>query len=204
MDNNWMNRARARMRDKKISQDQLAQSLECTRGAISHYLAGRRIPNLHQLESIAAYLGVHPSWLLYGIETGEVHELAASYKTGIPLIGTSASGPTDSKSGSLLLPALSPPCYALQVTGTAYAPRMYEGESLLLDPGMEVQPGDDIVIRFKNEPGAGLYTFIHSRDHRVFVSELMDSTQRHVFERDRLEFMHCIVAVVNANSVQLD
>lgn len=199
-----MNRVRSRMRDKKISQDSLAQSLGCTRGAISHYLAGRRIPNLHQLETIASCLGVHPSWLLYEIDTGEVHENAASYKAGIPIMGNTDTGPTDTKTGSLHLTTCSPPCYALQVTGTAFAPRMYEGEAILVDPGIEIQPGDDVVIRFKDEADTALYTFINSRDRKLIVNELMDSTQRHVFEKDQLEFMHCIVAVVRMNSVVLE
>ena len=199
-----MNRARARMRDKKISQDQLAQSLECTRGAVSHYLAGRRIPNLNQLEAIAASLGVHPSWLLYGIDAGEVHEHAATYKTGIPVMGDTDTGPTDGSSGYLSRTIYSPPCYALQVSGTAYAPRMYEGEALVLDPGVEVQPGDEVVIKFKDEAGIALFTFINSRGRRVIVNELMNSTQRHVIENDQLEFMHCIIAVVRTNSVELE
>ena len=204
MDNTWMNRARARMRDKKISQDQLARSLECTRGAVSHYLAGRRTPNLNQLEAIAACLGVHPSWLLYGIDAGVVHEHAATYKTGIPVMGDTDTGPTDGSSGYLSHTIYSPPCYVLQVSGTAYAPRMYEGEALVLDPGVEVQPGDEVVIKFKDEAGIGLFTFINSRGRRVIVNELMNGTQRHVIENDQLEFMHCIIAVVRTNSVELE
>ena len=199
-----MNRARACMRAGRISQDRLAVSLGCTRGAISHYLAGRRIPNLRQLEAIATCLEVHPWWLLYGIDSGQVHESAASYRPGIPVTGDTDTGPTELTEGHLDLGGLSPRCYALRVSGTAYAPRMYEGEAILLDPGLEVQPGDEVVIRFKNRPGVALYNFIHSRAGRLLVHPFRDQHRRQVLEQEDLEFMHSIVAVVHANSIEFD
>ena len=204
MDNNWMNRARTCMRANRISQDRLAASLECTRGAISHYLAGRRIPNINQLEAIAACLEVHPSWLLYGVDDGHVHDQGASYRPGVPVTGDTGSGPTDLTQGHLRLAGFAPPCYALRVSGTAFAPRMYEGEAILLDPGLAVQPGDEVVIRFKNSPGIALYNFINSRSGRVTVHPFVNQHQRLVLEHGDLEFMHGIVAVVRANSVEFD
>lgn len=204
MDTNWMSRARSCMRTKGISQERMAMALECTRGAISHYLAGRRIPNLQQLEAIASCLEVQPWWLIYGVSDGEIHEHAETYKPEIPITGSTDSGPAISSSGHLRMPGYSPPCYALQVTGNAYAPRMYAGEAVLLDPGIEVQPGDDVVIKFKDGPGVVLYTFINTKGSRLIVNEIMKNTQRHVFEKDQLEFMHCIVAVVRTNSVELE
>jgi len=198
-----MKRARARMHEKGITQDRLAASLDCTRGAISHYLAGRRIPNLRQLEAIATCLEVRPWWLLYGVDDAQVHESAAGYGTGIALTGNTDTGPTDMIEGHLRLAGISPPCYALQVNGSAYAPRLYEGEAILLDPGMQAQPGDEVVIRFKNRTGVTLYSFIHAHGARLTVNPLLDQHRRQLLEQDALEFMHTIVAVVRANSVEL-
>lgn len=192
------------MRTNRISQDRLATALACTRGAISHYLAGRRVPNMHQLEAIAACLEVHPSWLLYGIDGGQVHDHVASYRPGIPVTGDTGTGPTESIEGQLLVAGFAPPCYALRVSGTAFAPRMYEGEAILLDPGQEVQPGDEVVIRFKNSPAVSLFNFINSRAGRLTVHHFLDRHRRRVLEPGDLEFMHSIVAVVRANSVELE
>lgn len=191
------------MHEKGISQDRLAASLDCTRGAISHYLAGRRIPNLRQLEAIAACLEVRPWWLLYGVDDGQVHEFTEGYGPGIALTGNTDSGPTDLIEGYLRLAGLSYPCYALRVSGTAYAPRMYEGEAILLDPGLQAQPGDEVVIRFKNRTGVTLYNLIHARGTRLTVNPLLDQHRRQGLEQNDLEFMHTIVAVVHANSVEL-
>ena len=190
------------MRAGRISQDHLALSLRCTRGAISHYLSGRRIPNLQQLEAMAACLEVPPWWLLYGVDEGAIHEAAGPYRPVIPVSGTTESGPTAAPAGHLAVPGYSPACYALRVTGTAHAPRMYEGEAVLLDPGMAVQPGDDVIIKFKDRHGVALFTFINSRGPYLTVAELLDSTQRRVFDQDQLAFMHSIVAVVRMNSVE--
>ena len=190
------------MRASRISQGHLAQSLQCTRGAISHYLSGRRIPNLQQLEAMAACLEVPPWWLLYGVDEGAIHEGAGPYRPAIPVSGTTESGPTAASAGHLVVPGSSPACYALQVTGTAYAPRIYEGEAVLLDPGIAVQPGDDVVIKFNDRQGVALFNFINSRGSYVTVAELLDSTRRRVLERQQLAFMHSIVAVVRMNSVE--
>ena len=190
------------MRAKGISQDRMATSLECTRGAISHYLAGRRIPNLRQLEAIAACLEVPPWWLLYGIENDQVHENAAGYRTGIALTGDTDTGTGSSIAGRLHLAGLSPPCYALRVNGTAYAPRMYEGEAIVLDPELAAQPGDDVVVRFKNRAEVALYNFIHARGRHITVNPLMDQHRRRVVDLDDVDYLHTIVAIVRANSVE--
>ena len=192
------------MRAKGISQDRLAASLECTRGAISHYLAGRRIPNLRQLEAIAACLEVPPWWLLYGVDDAQVHEYAAEYRPGIALNGDTDTGATELNAGHLRLAGLSPPCYALRVNGTAYAPRMYEGEAIVLDPELAAQPGDDIVIRFKNHTGLALYNFIQARGRHLTVNPLLEQHRRQVLDLDDLDYLHTIVAVVRANSVEFE
>ena len=201
MDTDWSSRARSCMHNKGISQDRLAASLECTRGAVSHYLAGRRTPNLRQLEAIAACLEVPPWWLLYGVDDARVHEHAAEYRPGIALRGDTDTGATALNAGRLRLAGLSPPCYALRVRGAAYAPRMYEGEAIVLDPELAPQPGDDIVIRYKHHAGVALYNFIQARGRHLTVNPLLDQHRRQVLDQDDVDYLHTIVAVVRANAV---
>ena len=203
MDSSWTIRARAHMRDKKISQEKLASSLGCTRGAISHYLAGRRIPNLNQLEAIASCLEVHPAWLLYGRRDDAVRDDAASYGKGVPVKGDTETGPTDTIRGYLGYPGFSSGCYALLVRGTEYAPRMFEGEAILLDPRQEVEAGDDVLINLNRGGISGLYSFINTREDRITVNKLLDNQQRHVFNMAEVEFMHCLIAVIRANAVDI-
>src|SRR5262249_19242502 len=63
-------RVKKRLKELSMTQDTLAKELEVTRGAIAHYLSGRRVPPLKQFQKLAQILKVDPVWLQYGIEPG--------------------------------------------------------------------------------------------------------------------------------------
>lgn len=63
----WAARAIARMKAQKITQDILCRALGVTPAAVSHYLTGRRDPNLAQLAIIAKTLNMPSAELVYGI-----------------------------------------------------------------------------------------------------------------------------------------
>ena len=61
----WQDRVRSVMKEKRVTQDALTDVLGVsTRGAVGHYLSGRREPSADQLRSLAEFLGVNISWLL--------------------------------------------------------------------------------------------------------------------------------------------
>jgi SOS-response transcriptional repressor LexA len=64
----WSKRIKSRMKELGMTQDVLANKMGITRGAITHYLAGRRQPPLHQFQKLAAILKIDPAWLQYGLE----------------------------------------------------------------------------------------------------------------------------------------
>lgn len=68
----WVRRLRRRYNELKLSegltQESLAERLQLSQGAISHWLNGRREPDtLQEYEKLAGALRVDPAWLLYGI-----------------------------------------------------------------------------------------------------------------------------------------
>jgi len=63
---NWAKRIKSRIKEIGMTQETLATKLGLTRGAITHYLAGRRVPPLKQFQKIAAILKVDPAWLQFG------------------------------------------------------------------------------------------------------------------------------------------
>jgi SOS-response transcriptional repressor LexA len=67
--NAWSTRVRKRMKQLGMTQDTLAKKMGITRGAITHYLAGRRTPSLLQFKKMAAVLKTDPAWLQFGIST---------------------------------------------------------------------------------------------------------------------------------------
>lgn len=63
----WQDRVRSVMKEQGITQDALTNVLGVsTRGAVGHYLSGRREPSAAQLQSLAKFLKVDLSWLLTG------------------------------------------------------------------------------------------------------------------------------------------
>src|SRR5689334_20782623 len=64
----WATRIKLRMKELDMTQEELAQKMGLTRAAVTHYLAGRRVPPLRQFQKLAAILKVDPSWLQFGKE----------------------------------------------------------------------------------------------------------------------------------------
>ncbi|MGZ3767246.1 MAG: helix-turn-helix domain-containing protein [Mucilaginibacter sp.] len=63
----WYDYAKGLMADKKIKQDDLLNVFNVkTRGAVGHYLSGRRTPSAEQLKSLADRLGISLDELMSG------------------------------------------------------------------------------------------------------------------------------------------
>jgi SOS-response transcriptional repressor LexA len=68
--NTWSTRIKTRMKELELTQEELAGKMGITRGAVTHYLAGRRVPPLRQFQKLASVLKADPAWLQFGT-TGE-------------------------------------------------------------------------------------------------------------------------------------
>lgn len=67
MGRNWRDRAKSIMREKRITQTDLAAALgKSTRGAVGHYFTGRSEPDLEGFRLMANFLGVSLNYLLSG------------------------------------------------------------------------------------------------------------------------------------------
>jgi phage repressor protein C with HTH and peptisase S24 domain len=75
MKTTWQERAKARMRDLKITQDQLIKVFEVTtRGAVGHYLNNRRTPSPAQMMRLASRLNMSVDELLGGASADDVSQ----------------------------------------------------------------------------------------------------------------------------------
>ena len=59
-------RIKMRMKVLNLTQEELAVKMFITRSAITHYLAGRRVPPLRQIMRLASILKVNAAWLQFG------------------------------------------------------------------------------------------------------------------------------------------
>lgn len=79
----WFDRVRALMRERKVTQEDLKEPLGVgTRGAVGHYLSGRREPSLEQLEALAAYLKTDLGWMISGEGSKSPYQAYAEYLVG--------------------------------------------------------------------------------------------------------------------------
>ena len=62
----WPERIKARMKELNLTQEELANKMGITRAAVTHYLAGRRVPPLKQFERLANILKTDVPWLYLG------------------------------------------------------------------------------------------------------------------------------------------
>ena len=196
------------MQEAEISQETLALALGCTRGAIGHYLAGRRNPTLIQLEIIAAELQLDPCWLVFG--NGQVRETRSTYQVSdkkrcsLPVRGTTGEGSGITLPGKVEFVACSDDqAYALIVEGGQWAPRYYEGEIILVCPTKEPLPGDELWICYR-DGSKDLLALVRVEKKRIILDSLTEQRKRQIRPLSDIESMHCVLGVLREGATSTD
>lgn len=153
--NTWSSRIKSKMKELDMTQEELARKLGITRGAITHYLAERRVPPLQQFQKIAAVLKVDPAWLQYGTRSENKIVTPVKSKTSyfpIPIL-TWAQAAERSQKFVEHIPHFytdQSHWYALCVKGDSMVSAtglrsFHEGDFIIIDTEKEVTHGDFIV-----------------------------------------------------------
>ena len=202
MEESWIDRATAQMRVHGISHQDLAGMLGCTRGAVGHYLSGRRGPSLKQLARIARALHVTPAWLLHGSGAEGVREPSTVYGNRnhrVPIVGGTGTRARLRTPGHLPVPLPPRNCYAMIISDDSYSPRIYAGEMILIDPCLEPSAGDEVVIKKRSGPPS-VHTYINRIQGRVTVEAISGQRERKTIRGNDIRFMHTIIAVFRADA----
>lgn len=64
----WFDRAKRVMKEKRLSQEWLAERFAMTPGGMQKWLAGTRQPSIKEIEQIAKHIGTSSAWLLIGLD----------------------------------------------------------------------------------------------------------------------------------------
>ena len=165
--NTWARRIKLRMKELDMTQEVLARKMGITRGAITHYLAGRRIPPLKQFQKIATVLKIDPAWLQYGSHEETKHATKKSATknentelTQIPLLSWERAADfinneklTSSEIKEFLqnLHTDKPRLYGLRVKGDfmfaplGYSNSFHEGSIIIIDPDKSTTNGSFVI-----------------------------------------------------------
>ena len=128
----------------------------------------------------------------------------------VPIVGSTQAGPdghwielgypAGHGDGYLEAPANDPHAYALRVQGDSMAPRMQEGEYVLVYPSHEPQPGDEVVVRLKS--GETMVKKLEKfQGDEVFLDSVADGHKRIVRRREDIEFIHLVFGILRSVSV---
>ena len=170
----WYDIAKQRIDALGLSQEKLAEHLGVTKGAVSHWLNGRRNPSLEEIGMVFEYLGVHGA-KLNSDGTFTIGELSASKPAlpqyDYPVFSHVQAGmfsqefrtftERDAEGWVSTTKKASDNAFWLEVDGhsmTAPAgsrPSFPEGMLILVDPEEPVDPGDFCIARL----GGDEFTF---------------------------------------------
>lgn len=206
MKRDWFDRAKECMKLAGISQEKIADVLGCTRGAVGHYLSGRRNPTLSQLETIAGLLQLDPGWLVFGTRRSGVEDAAGEYLIdlavphGLAVRGSTDSGPAGDLAGYLTAVPETVEAFALVVSGSKWAPRFYQGEIVLLSSHGEAVPGDELWVSYGNGR-MDLQSLIRFQGDKVILDSLASQRKRIVTPLAEIKSMYPVLAVYRATAL---
>lgn len=159
----WQERAQARMKELGLTQQDLMAALGVsTRGAVGHYMTGRRDLNAEQLVSLAAKLRMSLDELMgtgHPVEIREPDNVAygPNIRGSVPLISWITAGdfqptsdpfqPGDAEDWFPCPVSHSKFTYALRVRGDSMSPEYSDGEIIFVDPMLEPKHGDDVIVK---------------------------------------------------------
>lgn len=220
----WADRARRRMQELGKTQEDLTKPLGVkTRGAVGHYFRGRRNLNYDQFKALADELRCSMDWLMTGrgsMETPKstppsqfapipLSEISATLRE-VPIVGTTQGGPeafheelgypVGIGEGFVDVPVRDPNAYALRVKGVSMAPRMREGDVIVVFPGEAADPGDEVVVKMKNGE-VMVKQLAYIRGNEVGLESIGDDA-RIVRKLEEIEFIHYVAMICPPKSVK--
>ncbi len=181
-----------------LSQERMAKVLACTRGAVGHYLSGRRSPTLDQLELIATELQVDPCWLIFGggkvQEAGSPYHVSGNSPCSLPVRGTTGDDAAKEKAmGEVIVDPGD--LYALLIKGDRWAPRYGDGEVILISPSVKPSPGYEMWIQYQ-DGSKDLIKLVRKERKRIIFESLAEQGKQQIKPLSRIEHMHCVLGLV--------
>ncbi|MFM5248129.1 MULTISPECIES: LexA family protein [Aeromonas] len=156
----WHSLAKSRMKKLGITQEQLAEKLGVTQGAIGHWLNKRREPSMDIILGIMAALELkNISIGIDGSITNETQniEFASPDAHRIPVLNYVQAGvwtsPDEIREGDGNLSyittdlELGDRAFAIVIRGSSMEPEFVEGDVVLIDPDEPLHPGDFVVAK---------------------------------------------------------
>lgn len=155
----FKDRLREALRYKKMNQKELARRAGVAESQVSCYVRGIYKPNGETLAKIATIVGVSATWL-----TGEsdlsVEDAVREFKeptdfATVPIVGNVAAGTPilaeENIVGFVSVSDLKRGMFALKIKGDSMAPRIMDGDIVVIVPQDTAEDGDVVVARVEDD-----------------------------------------------------
>lgn len=204
-------RLRERRKELKLNQSDIGAQIGSDAANVSRMERGLQSIND---ELLAAWLKaldltlkqeIHPTTDV-AQEPRTVYDAASqppSSRRHVPIVGTTTGGtggfweelgyPPGHGDGYLDVPSNDATAYGLRVKGSSMSPRIYEGEVLLVEPGRQCNPGDDVVV--KTTDGQIMVKVLIARRGGEITLGSISNGDRLVFDQGQIASMHFVAGV---------
>lgn len=194
------------MEQAGLSPAELARRMDESPQTVNGWLKTGRIAKT-KLGRFAEVTAIDLKWLLD--PTGNVAEERASYgkKRGVPVIGLAVANPIEDGyfddqgfppgAGSEYVPwpSRDPNAYALRVRGDSMQDRIRHGDIVVVEPGANVLPGDDVLVKTRN--GRKMVKRLrHRRGDEVTLGSVNQTHRDLTVLTEEIESIHRIAAIL--------
>lgn len=196
------------MSDQDISQDEMAERLGVTQGAIGHWLTGRREPKLEMINRLLAEVGL-PT---LHIPIPEQAHLEAGPEFTRPfrrarIVGTAQLGPEgywealETYDGWVDVPTRDPGAYALRVRGDSMAPAIRSGWVVWCEPNHNLIPGEYVMVR-RTDGQCMVKELLYENGEEVSLMAVNDGYGRLTISRSDIEQVHYVGGIVPPSKIR--
>ncbi|MDH2923962.1 phage repressor protein C with HTH and peptisase S24 domain [Nicoletella semolina] len=204
MKRQWSELVREKMAEKNLKQDDLAEALDKTQGAIGHWLTGKRKPNFDDVAKMLGVVGVERVMLNSDglILLEDEVELAGKPKEGlIRVLGEAVMGAdgefeiSEELMGFVRIYSSDKEAYCLRVKGNSMEPRILSGEFVVIEPNTEIYPGDEVFVRTNNGKNM-IKVMDYCRDGEYRFSSINKAHDSFTLDYDEVNTVASVAAIV--------
>lgn len=205
----WNELAKARMKEQKLTQEKLAETLGVTQGAIAHWLSGRREPDLATINRILTAVGL-PELQMGNDSNADPGPTLTTPFRSVKIAGTAQLGaegywtalsPSD---GHVDIPTRDKDAYALRLRGDSMSPAIRSGWVAVCEPNSQLIPGEYVHIKLKGFDGEGesmVKELLYANEEEISVMSINDAFGRRTLALADIEYIHPVPFIVAPSKI---
>lgn len=211
-------RERLRLLVSEMSQSELSKHARMSLSQIGQWLSGERNISEMSARRIEIAASKPRGWMDAASEpsestrpptdadwNGRPETLVRLRRHLVPVVGKAKLGddgffaeleyPVGHGDGYVDCPTDDPNAYALHCVGSSMLPRIKPGEYVVMEPGRQVVPGDEVLVR-SSDGRVMVKELLYIRDGQVHLGSVNDNQPKLAIPIQEIDRMHYVAAIV--------